>query len=326
MTYLGLRYYIWLIIFIFLCSVPYFLFFSYDELHPSHISSNLPFHSEWQISGQPPIDTHQIFDMPFVYLSEGGQSFVFSSSDQKYVLKLFKFRRFRPNIFVKYLPNFFPFKNFKDKHISKREQKLISAFNGYKLAYELHQKESGLIAVQLNPSHQSKWVTVIDKQKNIRKINLENVSFVLQEQGEMLSVDLSRILDQGNTLIAKQRIEQILKLYLSEYLKGIYDLDHGVMHNIGCIDGRLFHLDVGKFVADERIKQPQNYEKDLIKIISKLQIWINKRYPQYSQELTNYMNERLSHILNKNINLNENISPLTFEQTIEKELNATCNF
>lgn len=275
----------------------HFLFL--NDLDSNYITSDLPYDPTWEVSA-PDLASltkiNQILQQPFVYLDEGGQSYVFSSSDQKYVLKLFKFKRFRPSFFVKILPNIFPFKTYRDQHIAKREKKLITAFNGYKLAYDLHQHESGLIFIQLNPSNQSRWITVVDQRDRQRKINLAQVSYILQEKGEMLSTDLSKLLNQGNLSIAKQRIDQVFKLYLSEYQKGIYDLDHGVMHNIGCLGGQVFHLDVGKLIADEKMKRPEFYQKDLIRIASKLQRWISQHYPQYTQELTKYMEEKLLHM------------------------------
>ncbi len=93
--------------------------------------------------------------------------------------------------------------------------------------------------------------------------------------------------------IAKKRLLQVLQLYISEYKKGIYDLDHGVMHNIGCIEDRIFHLDAGKFIADDTMRDPKVYSQDLIKIASKLQTWIKKHYPQYADELTKHLQKAL---------------------------------
>lgn len=292
---------------IFLISSGYYIFSFNDELHPSNISGGIEHRVEWETSANSSEEiafADAIFEMPFVYLDEGGQSYVFSSIDQKYVLKLFKFKRFRPNPFIKSLPPIFPFKYYRDRHIAKRQKKLIAAFTGHKLAYDLHKKESRLIWVQLNPLNQPKWITLIDKKKNEVKINLEKTSYVLQERGEMLSANLSKVLDQGGMSIAKQRIDQILSLYLSEYGKGIYDLDRGIMHNIGCIEGTLFHLDVGKFMADQQIKQSRFYQKDLAIVMLQLQKWISQNYPQYSQELAEYINKSFSKIVEANINFN----------------------
>lgn len=284
--------------------LPYFYFILLnDELDLSHITGNIQDHSKWKVSAITDNDTAKIdhiLNQPFTYLSEGGQSYVFASQDQKYVLKLFKFNRFKPHFLVQILPDVFPFKTYRDQHINKREHKLTTAFNGYKLAYDLHKEDSGLIALQLIPSNESKLITLTDKKNCLRTINLENVSYILQEKGEMLSTDLSNLLRDGNLSAAKKRLTQVLQLYLSEYQKGIYDLDHGVMHNIGCIGDRIFHLDGGKFISDTNMKDPEAYKKDLVKIASKLQIWIEKHYPEYSYELTKFLENGLSDIFQQN--------------------------
>ena len=55
-------------------------------------------------------------------------------------------------------------------------------------------------------------------------------------------------------------------MYISEYKKGIYDRDHGVMHNTGFVEDYPFHLDVGKFSKEESMRQVKFYKKDLERI------------------------------------------------------------
>ena len=285
--------YFWTIIgVLFIVAAAARIVFPGEELTHANITSRASSRPEWEIdvpdeTTQEQIDA--ILAQPFFYLDEGGQSYVFSSADQKYVLKLFKFQRFHPYFFIQALPDIFPFHSFRHNHIEKRKQKLIAAFRGYKLAYERHRKESELLFIQLNPTTSSTTLTVFDKYHRERKINLTNVPYVLQKKGEILSMDLAKILDAEDLQTAKKRIDQVFRLYLSEYQKGIYDLDHGIMHNIGSSENTLFHLDVGKLVYNEEIKKPEFYKKDLNKITIKLQFWIDQRYPQYSQELTEYI-------------------------------------
>jgi len=284
--------YKWLISsFILIFSLYYFLFLQDDlDLSPNNLKN-----SAWEVSttAEDKAKINLILNQPFTYLSEGGQSYVFVSQDQKYVLKLFKFNRFKPHFLVQLLPDIFPFKTYKEKHTKKRENKLITAFNGYKLAYDLHKEESALIALQLIPSHGTTWITVVDKKNRLKKINLETVPYILQEKGEMLSFELSNLLKSSNLSLTKIRLTEVLQLYLLEYQKGISDLDHGVMHNIGCIEERIFHLDGGKFIFDHKIKDPKAYAEDLIKVASKLQAWVSKEAKEHSYELTKHLENRL---------------------------------
>lgn len=284
---------IWIAFSILLIAILGYLLFPKAALHPDNITADFPYNPLWEVpKTENGAKIDQILNQPFTYIGEGGQSYVFSSADKNYVLKLFKFNRFRPTVFVALLPDIFPFKTYKNSHRAKRNQKLITALYGHKLAYDLHRSDSGLIFIQLNPSHVSRQITVFDKSSRQWSIDLAEVSFVLQERGEMLSVALSKILDQGDLQVAKERIDQLLQLYLSEYRKGIYDLDHGVMHNIGVHDEKIFHLDVGKLTADERIRQPEFYREDLRMVVSKLERWLKAYYPQYFQELNHYLERK----------------------------------
>ncbi|WP_052354843.1 hypothetical protein [Candidatus Protochlamydia sp. R18] len=280
--------------------ISYFLILE-DELDSRNLTSHARYEFKWEITAFPKelAKIDKILEQSFSYLGEGGQSYVFSSEDQKYVLKFFKFKRFKPSYLVKKLPNSYPFKNYRDKHIAKKKQKLMRVLKGHKLAYDFLKRESGLIFIQLNPSNLSKWITLVDKGNQKRKVNLETVSYILQEKGEMLSQDLTYLLNQGNLTIAKQRVDQVLGLYLSEYQKGIYDLDYGIMHNIGCRENKVFHLDVGKLIVDERMKQPEFYQKNIVKVASKLQKWFSSKYPQYSRELIDHLEKKLSVILDR---------------------------
>lgn len=271
--------------------------FLHDDLRSINITSPLPYRPEWEISPlteQEIIKINEIFEQPLSYLSEGGQSSVFSSADNHYVLKLFKFRRFRPSKFVNFLPDISLFSAYRNKHLAKREKGLIAPFTGHKLAYDLLQHESGLIFIQLNASHSPRPVTLIDKRGFKRYVDLGNATFVIQEKGVILSDELSRLLDQRDLVAAKMRIRQLFDLYVSEYRKGIYDLDHGLMHNIGCVENRLIHLDVGKLIHDSRMKNPEFYRIDLAKKAAKVRSWINTKYPQYNQELLQDMEDKLS--------------------------------
>lgn len=122
-----------------------------DDLRSSNITEEISYHPEWDI---PPLTRtekkkiNSILQQTFTFVGEGGQSYVFASSDQQYVLKLFKFNRFRPAWGVNWLPDAL-FKSYKAEHSTKREQKLFTAFNGHRLAFEKIREESGLIHIQL---------------------------------------------------------------------------------------------------------------------------------------------------------------------------------
>lgn len=276
--------------------------FFYDrflDIHSSNLIEKLPYYSEWELkkpTNDQNAEIHRILTQDFSYQGEGGQSYVFTSKDQKYVLKLFKYKRFRPAWYIPAVPSVYPFKESKEKHIAKRATKLQTVFMGHKVAYENIQKESGLIFVQLNPTFIPQPITFTDKLGFTHQLDLGKTAFVLQKKGEMLSQNFAKLLNEGKIDQVKERIDKLLQTYVSEYVKGIYDEDHGVMQNFGFIDDQPFHLDLGKFKIDNAYQNPLVYREDLIKVSNKICIWVQNNYPQYENEITNYIEEQLSKI------------------------------
>jgi hypothetical protein len=229
----------------------------------------------------------EILSQPFHYLDEGGQSYVFVSEDNQYILKLFKYHRFRTPWFISYLPDASVFSNFKQNYIDRREKKLRAVLKGHQIAYSLNRENSGLYFVQLIPSRSNSKVVILESNGGKRNVDLGKTSFVLQAKGEIVSEVFYRLLSAKDVDTVKQKCRQILDLYKSEYLKGIYDTDHGVMHNIGFVNDKPLHIDVGNFVeVDEMKDDPHFWSKDLEKVARKMQEWVEKNFPEYSQEIS----------------------------------------
>jgi hypothetical protein len=293
---------------LFLLSICFFLVtatgfvYTSKNFQVAHVINSTPAKIEWDtqnLSLDDQKNLQEILAQRFIYLDEGGQSYVFISENKEYVLKFFKFQKFNPSPLVRCFPNIYPFKTLKEKHALKRKKKLFTVFNGYKIAYELHREKSGLIFVQLNPSSNLLSVKVVDKNQHEHFLSLNQIPFVIQKNGSMLGANLSKILKDSDLPEAKKRVEQLYELYLSEYEKGICDLDYGIMHNIGCTtEGNTFHLDVGKFIFDEKFKQPKHFKKHLNNVGAKLKSWFGKHYPKYSEELAQHVDQTF--LLNSN--------------------------
>jgi len=276
-------------------------FLAYDhffDIRPSNLMENLPYNAEWDLknlSENEQQEVNHILNQPFSYQSEGGQSYVFSSRDNKYVVKLFKYKRFRPAWYMKLIPDSSLFIEAKEQHISKRAAKLTTVFMGHKVAYENIQTETGLVFVQLNPSHIPKQMTLTDKVGLSHQLDLGEAAYVLQKKGEMLRRHFSKLIAKGEIDRLKEDIGKVFAVYVSEYHKGIFDGDHGVMQNFGFIDDEQpFHLDVGKFKIEQSYTYPEVYKKDLAKVAERIRIWMRKYYPKHSEEVKTYMEDQLS--------------------------------
>lgn len=271
-----------------------------DDFRVSNITYEMPYQKDWDIDTLNPkqeLQLQHILSQQFAYLGKGAQSYAFASDDGKYVIKFFKFKHLRPSWFHSVLPSVSFVKEFKEKQAARKRRKLYGVFQGYKTAYDLHKQESGILFVQLNiQNNPQRNVIVRDKLGIKRTIALENIPFILQEKGETLRVVLKNFLDQGNLTAAEKRINDIFDLYVSEYQKGIYDHDHGVMYNTGFVGDRPIHLDVGKLVKEESMRDPKNAHADLLLVAAKMKAWTHQNYPQYEVQLSTYIDKKISTI------------------------------
>lgn len=270
-----------------------------DDFRLSNMTYQLPFEAPWQVPSMNDEEHRElamILNQKFSYIGKGAQCYAFGSEDQQYVLKFFKFKHLKPNLFVDLLPPFAPFKGYKHNCIERKKRKLIGVFNGYDLAFRENRQDSGLLYLHLIPTNNLQLhATVIDKIGLESKINLDEVVFLVQKKGETLRIRLNRLFTEGRLPESEQAIASILAMYISEYKKGIFDHDHGVMHNTGFIGDRPFHLDVGKLNKDERMHRVEFYKRDLEHVVWKIDVWVKATYPQYYQEISNFLAHEYQH-------------------------------
>lgn len=271
-----------------------------DDFRLGNITYEMPYEKSWEIDPLPAeqeSQLNQILAQPYFYLGKGAQSYVFASQDGRYVLKFFKFKHLRPSWFVDRLPSVGPIKTYKEKQAARKERRLLGVFRSYRLAYELNREEGGLIFIQLNAVNNLKRsVTVIDKIGLRHTIDLENYPFIVQYKGESLRVVLARLLDEGDLNTVKRRIGQIFDVYAGEYRKGIYDHDHGVMRNTGFIAEQPLHLDLGKLMREENMKDKTCAKQDALLVVAKIKAWVKRNYPRYHEELSSYIDGKIEQL------------------------------
>ena len=173
-------------------------------------------------------------------------------------------------------------------------RKFISVYQGYKWAYDYDREGSGLVFLHFNPTFgRFGAATLIDKMGRKHTVDLDQVVFIVQEKGELFDKLMHEALSQGDVALAKMRIFVMLDMYLSRYQKGLYDRDYGVVHNAAFIGFRPIHIDMGKITYDERMKAKRYYKADLELVVARLNKWLKKEYPKYSEVLSQAIKERM---------------------------------
>lgn len=296
----------WLIGLAILLVVIFTLKFAYEEATADfslkNISHDLPFEAAWEVPSPSPeqlIWLKQILNQPYNWLGQGHQVFAFSSEDQKYVLKIFKFKRLKPSwetdffAGVPYLGPYYAHLN--DKRL-RRIQKL---FRGHKLAYLNDKENTGMLFMHLDNRKRdlNLHVTVVDKIGFSHDLDLDSLVFVIQEKGTKTKDVLTALLDQGDVKGVQEHIAKMFDLYIDEYKKGFMDQDHNVMLNTGFVGTKPIRIDVGQLKYDESFRDPSIQKSDLSRIAwERFSPWIKKNYPQYQSEIDLFMQKKLSEI------------------------------
>lgn len=273
-----------LIIFALLCTVTARVYYrATDDFRVGAITHEISYQSGWDI-GELTLEKREeiqaVFHQKFHYLGKGAQSYAFVSDCGNFVVKFFKFKHLRPSWITSQLPSIGFIKNYKKRVADRKGRRLDALFNAYHLAYKVHREGSGLLYIHLNKSDNLGIdVHLVDKLGINRTVCLDEITFVLQERAKTSRDVIYSALEKNDIEKASDSIYRLLDLYLAEYQKGIFDRDHGVLHNTGFIGKRPVHLDVGKLQRDETVKHSVNAQKDLAFVVAKISKRIHERYP-----------------------------------------------
>lgn len=265
----------------------------YFNLTGGFTTENIVFHplsdSRWEIrtlfdEEQELVDS--ILAQKFTYLGKGCQSYVFLSEDGNYVIKFFKYQRFKVSPIIKTL-SFLPVVNeYYLKKVEKKKNKLENLYSSWKIAFEELQPETGLLFVHLNQTtHLNKTLTIYDKLGIKHHLNLDRTEFLIQKRASMLCSHIDGLMELGKIRESKEFLTKIIALILSEYRRGYADNDHALMQNTGVLEGNPIHIDVGQFVKDEQAKNPDFYKQELFNKTYKFRKWLQKKYPELATDL-----------------------------------------
>lgn len=255
-----------------------------DGFTIGNMTSDFVYHPEWETR---PLtqDEHQTLDsaidQSYSYLGKGCQAYVFQSQDGKYVIKFFKYQRFRLKPWESYLPSVSFIDSYRYQKLLKKQKKLENFLSSWVVAFDDLKSEAGLIYVHLNKSTNLKKMLLIrDKIGMEHQVDLDQYEFCVQKKAVMLSDALLRFKRENKLTEAKQLILRLIDLLVSDYKRGFRDNDPALMQNTGVVDGYPIYVDIGQLVKDEKIKNPEVYQPILKAKMQELDLWLQENYPE----------------------------------------------
>lgn len=266
-----------------------------------NIQSDFTYDARWntrELSSDEEAELKKALGQEYRYLGKGCQSYAFLSGDGEYVIKFFKYQRFRPQEWTKWFTFIPAVEKKREKQIQHRRNKLEGVYASWKLAFDKLAPESGLVYVHLNKTkYLNTALTLRDKMGMRHQVNPDELEFLIQRRGDMLCSTLTQWMKKGRVEESKLLIRDLIAQVLSEYKRGLADNDHALMQNTGVYRGKPLHIDVGQFVESENVKKPEVYKKEIFDKTYKFRIWLKKIHP----ELESYLFDEICAIIGPEI-------------------------
>lgn len=240
------------------------------------ISSHLPYDPKWDVVAPPSNEIQSALTQNYHYLAKGAQCYVFSSSDEHYVIKFFRQSLYHP-----------PCKK-------KKKQAREKDFQSYKIAYEELKEETGLIYLHLNKTKNSPIpLTIVDKLGIQHHLDLNEYEFYIQKRAILVQQKIESLMQQSLTGCAKEALHSLFHLLESRFEKKIHDSDPNMKKNFGFIGERAVQIDIGRFSELHFSKQRSLHS--VVKKKEDLHFWINQHYPELSSCFEEEFNQFVRH-------------------------------
>lgn len=247
--------------------------FRIDKIQPDRVLQN----PELNISDS--FNSDAILNQNFYLLDKGRHTFVFSSEDDKYVIKFFRFHRYSMPFFFKIFKSYPFIKNYYEKLDKELNISYLETMDSYKLTYENLKDETATIYVHLARNNiLNKKIKIFDKFLIKHEIDLDKYGFVLQHKAKSFSKEFLKVKED------KLAIENLLASFFENlsliYKKNIINNDRHILNNLGIIDNRVVEIDTGRFSMNLDMSKKEILEKEVYHYTVYLRKWLSKNIPQ----------------------------------------------
>lgn len=224
----------------------------------------VPFCSSWDIAND--ADVSEILSQNFTYLNRGAQCYVFTSEDEKYVIKFFRF----------------------DRKMKRSLQKnLDELFTACILAYTKAKDETGVIYLHLNSTKGQLPILHLKGPlgQNLA-LKLDDYRFVIQKKVNAFQESL---LDK-NPEVVRKRLDSFVNLLQTRLDKGIYNSDPALVRNFGFLGEKAIEIDFGNYTD-----KTASREEEFAQYTNTLKNWLKKNAPEFVTYLEQRVSDATSH-------------------------------
>ncbi len=203
----------------------------------------------------------KILSQPFRYLDRGAQSFVFSSLDGLYVLKLFFFDLF---------PKF---------HKQNNIEKVKKTMRSCRIAAGVAE-ETGLIYLHFGPSKELlPKLLLLGPAWHCTHLEGAGYCFALQKRAILLKESLRSAYLEKNRGVFIKRLETFLDQ--RRISMGIRNSDRSLYSNFGFVEDRAIEIDFGNYYHETDTCR----EKEIARYKKRLSEWASIETPEWKEEI-----------------------------------------
>ncbi|MDP1609389.1 MAG: hypothetical protein Q8L98_08780 [Chlamydiales bacterium] len=221
-------------------------------------------------------DLSAILQQPFFFLGRGEETLAFLSQDGHFVIKFFLLKAFQgekrytiPNIIHWLFPK--PHQERQKLRQKVRRQKMLDSMKHYAEVVQGMQKETGTIALHLNPTtNRLPTLVFFDHIGEKHLIELDRVSFVLQHKAVLTG---ERIANAKTQEEKKKLVQALEDFFVLRAKKGVKDLSNRrvLEKNFGFLGDEVIQFDVGRSGFSKAVQDSPEEEIQNLKIF--LQQW-----------------------------------------------------
>lgn len=230
------------------------------------------------------VPIQSILSQPFHFLTKGLQCYVFVSEDEKYVLKLLKWKELEPPLWVRCLPN-----SWLTQLKREKKEKKEFDFTSYQIAWDELKEETGLIYLHLQQTEGlDTTLCLYDPIKVRHQVPSDTIEFILQTKAAPFLPYFEQ--NQNNEEKMVSFFSSFVKILQNRIQKGIGDSDVSLEYNMGVSeDGTPFLFDIGNL---SRIEEKKDQPYASLKKESKLAlIWLSQNNPKVALFLEKQIQE-----------------------------------
>lgn len=266
---------------------------------PSHlfslqfIQSDFPQRTDWDARLSEDHDRffYVVSQQSLRWISKGSVSFVFSTSDNKYVVKFINISRFKAPGDHGRIGN-------SEKHKkSRKDAKMEDTFQSARISFDELQEETGVVYVHLNRTKDKiHGLKLIDSYAQSQRVCGDDTCFIMQRQAKPVLKVLTDLMDKGEMELACTRVDQIFNLLISLARKGYVDGDDRLIpnNNIGFTDDRAIYIDTFHFFPAKHLDLMQRMQYECQQRLLPLERWLKLNYPELAAYYVQKRNDVLA--------------------------------